>query len=335
MQKQKRICFRLTTNRILSAVLLVVGAVNLTIVGVAFNISFPFATSTVTGTFLVPTSTVGDTEAPTLAPTQTITREPSATPTYTFTSTDTATPTASFTPVYTPTFTPSLIPCIPLYSWPTYLVQRGDTLFSLAQATGSSVDELKRTNCLADNTIYVGQLLYIARLPTMTPTASATEVLTACAGFEDLNRGAAFQIGEKFITSNIIITVDQFALVSGVPAWSGIALVSGLGKAGGFGNEIQVNNVNLNFYFSTPPSGLSILFGEYGGDVNININGEFVNFANFADMNGRVIGGANIAVLKGYGNDAGFLQLSGIIKSFAVGGQELWIDNVCTQASGR
>lgn len=91
-----------------------------------------------------------------------------------------------------------------------------------------------------------------------------------------------------------------------------------------------MNNVSLDFNFGSSLAGLTLPFGEYGGNLNININGDFRNFENFADINGLVIGGVKVSVVNGFGNDTGLLQLSGGIGSFSVGGQELWIDNVCS-----
>jgi hypothetical protein len=93
--------------------------------------------------------------------------------------------------------------------------------------------------------------------------------------------------------------------------------------------EMIVNNILLKFDFGGPVAGLALRFGEYGGNLNIDINGEFVNFENFADINGAVIGGVNVSVVNGLGNDQGTLTLLGTIESFAIGGQELFIDDVC------
>jgi len=174
----------------------------------------------------------------------------------------------------------------------------------------------------------------VPRLPIATLTATPTKDFAACAEFEDLNSGSVYKVGERFITSNTIISVGQFVWENGTPTADGYAAVAAQRAAGGFGNELQVNNVNLNFMFDVPSTGLSILFGEYGGNLNINVNGDFLNFANFADINGTAVGGVKISVLNGFGNDRGFLQLSGTIKTFALGGQELWIDNVCLQVKG-
>lgn len=46
-------------------------------------------------------------------------------------------------------------------SAPFYIIQVGDTLWSIAQQYGVTVDALKRANGLSDNVIVPGQLLYL------------------------------------------------------------------------------------------------------------------------------------------------------------------------------
>jgi hypothetical protein len=46
------------------------------------------------------------------------------------------------------------------------VVQRGNTLFSIARAVGSTVSELREANCLSDpDLIFVDMTLYVPRLP--------------------------------------------------------------------------------------------------------------------------------------------------------------------------
>jgi len=52
-------------------------------------------------------------------------------------------------------------PCVPPGDWGTYLVQQGNTLYSLAQRFNTDVDALMRVNCLNTTTIFVGQRLYV------------------------------------------------------------------------------------------------------------------------------------------------------------------------------
>ena len=89
--------------------------------------------------------------------------------------------TMTVTPPVTPEGTPMLpVPTVPLAPTPTpptppaqgeeegwfyYTVQRGDTLFSIAQQFGISVEELKQLNGLTEDTIYVGQKLRVPGSP--------------------------------------------------------------------------------------------------------------------------------------------------------------------------
>jgi hypothetical protein len=107
--------------------------------------------------------------------------------------------------------------------------------------------------------------------------------------------------------------------------------------AGVSGKEININNVNLGFQFSNPLRGLSLNFGEYGGNLNIQINGEFKNFQDFDDIDGTTIGGVSISISNSAA-EKGELILSGEMATFnlqgkefnfLIGGQELWIDHIC------
>jgi len=146
--------------------------------------------------------------------------------------------------------------------------------------------------------------------------------------FEDLTLSTTYNVGDTFNTSGIPITVKQFQWKDGTWYTGGYTQVTNGGYAGASGNEMLVNNVNLDFGFSAPPEGLSLLFGEYGGNCNIEINGDFRNFENFVDINGLAIGGVNVTVVNGLGNDKGTLDLAGTINQFAIGGQEFAIDDV-------
>lgn len=159
--------------------------------------------------------------------------------------------------------------------------------------------------------------------------APAPEVVE-CVDFEGLALAHQYRIFDRFNDSGVEITVAAFHLGGGQWTTDGYAEVTDQGLAGGSGLEMIVNNVNLDFKFpSCSLADLTLNFGEYGGNLNIDINGEFVDFDKFADIDGQTIGGVDIAVVDGLGNDTGSLKLAGTINSFAVGGQELWIDHVC------
>lgn len=154
----------------------------------------PSATNTATATS-TSTSTPTETPEPTNTPTATSTPTPTITPTITPTVTRTPRP-SEISPLL-PTLTPlstevGLLPtltamamdgatgvnpsgCSAPNGWVLYVVQPGNTLFSIAQASGSTVSELSSVNCLPDvNRITTGDVLFVPRVPVLpiVPTMS-------------------------------------------------------------------------------------------------------------------------------------------------------------------
>lgn len=95
---------------------------------------------------------------------------------------------ASATETPMPTDTQSIIPtntsvvCIPPNGhngWVIYTVQGGDTLFSLATSTNTSVEEIQKANCITGTIIYNGQPLYLPFIPVYVPPASTAVPPTA------------------------------------------------------------------------------------------------------------------------------------------------------------
>ena len=154
--------------------------------------------------------------------------------------------------------------------------------------------------------------------------------------FEDLTAGTTYSLGDSFLTGGVQASVQDFQWLTTPPRWacadagfcSGFTEVDTSQLAGGSGNDMHFNNASLDFNLGVPVTGLSLLFGEYGGNVNVDINGALQNFQNFADINGATIGGVTASVVNGFGNDMGNLVFAGSITSFTIGGQELWIDDI-------
>jgi hypothetical protein len=140
-------------------------------------------------------------------------------------------------------------------------------------------------------------------------------------------------VGDAFSTSGVQISVGDFTFTNGGTTSSGFTEVEAGGQAGGSGQELEVNNVLLAIDLGGPVQGLSIRFGEYGGNLNLEVNGDFRNFDDFADVDGTNIGGAGISVTNGPRNDQGIVTLTGTIDAISVGGKELWIDDVCSAAT--
>src|SRR5215213_1739594 len=156
MHWEKEIRVRITIRRVVIAVLAASTVANLMIVGAVYGAdpAPPAPTETsVSGTtfsastFSVPATTVMETSVPALTQILAIA----------LTDTPTITATDIFTPTQMSTDPVGWKLCIRKFYWPTYRVQYGDTLFQLAAATGSTVEELSSANCLKSSRIYTGQ----------------------------------------------------------------------------------------------------------------------------------------------------------------------------------
>ena len=170
--------------------------------------------------------------------------------------------------------------------------------------------------------------------PHLTDDLAVDRVVDNCIDFEGLAPAASFVVGDSFVADNTGLQ----AKISGEPfTWSGGGVTAGgqtrvghANLAAHVGQEMEVNNILLNFDFGGPLGGLRLRFGEYGGNLNLEINGDFRNFEDFQDVHGAMIGGTLVTVpVGGTGQDAGVLEIAGTINSLKVGGQELWIDHVC------
>jgi hypothetical protein len=135
------------------------------------------------------------------------------------------------------------------------------------------------------------------------------------------------------------IAAHPFTSQSGTVTTSGKATTETGGKAGGSGVEISVNNMTLSVDrgFGQSLKAVRFSFGEYGGNLNLSVNNVFQNFDNFASINNTIVGGVAAHVKSGgSGNDKGVIEFvgnmpeqTGGLGQLAVGGQELWIDDIC------
>jgi LysM repeat protein len=94
--------------------------------------------------------------------------------------TNTPQPTFTAQPTNRPVSTSAAPSCVPTHAeWPSYTIRAGDTLGSIASRSGTTVDTLVTTNCIANpNVITVGTSLRVPRIPsTPTPTAAGIPVI--------------------------------------------------------------------------------------------------------------------------------------------------------------
>lgn len=181
----------------------------------------------------------------------------------------------------------------------------------------------------------------LCRAPGMTAVALLGLTLAACTGhhkpykgcvdFEGVPLGVDYVAFNSFTDSGVTMTVDLFQWSNGTWVTGNQTRADSDQMAGGSGKDMNLNNVNLRFDFG--PWGaedLTVAVGEYGGNINLRVNGDHQNFQNFPDVHGTTIGGVTVSVAGGAQNQLGTLSLSGQVDSFSIGGQELWIDDVCS-----
>ena len=153
-----------------------------------------------------------------------------------------------------------------------------------------------------------------------------------CIDFESLTPGTIYHVTDSFFDSGVSISAEPFQWSGGTWTSAGSSDVQTLNLGGGTGLDLGVNNINLNFDFGRDVEDLRLLFGEYGGNINLTINGDFRNEPNFDVLHGQIVGGTLVEVLNSP-TGLGVIRITGVVSSFSVGGQELWIDDVCDSES--
>jgi hypothetical protein len=179
-----------------------------------------------------------------------------------------------------------------------------------------------------------GVILLLAIMGMTCITTCKKKSLTiSCADFEGQPLGVKYTVSDVIYEPGVDIFVQPFQQWNGNWTNDGNVRINNNGASGGSGRDAWINNVNLCFDFYSSLQGLSLNFGDYGGNLNIEINGEFINTGFLYNLPAN-IGGVSITVsLKNNStfNYHGTLTLFGRISSFTIDGQELFIDDVCPE----
>jgi hypothetical protein len=154
--------------------------------------------------------------------------------------------------------------------------------------------------------------------------------LSPCVDFEDLTSGTFYHYMDNFVSRGVTITVRKFQDESG--NWiEDFASVETSGIGCGSGQDMLLVGVNLKFDFGRQITGLSMSFRHWSPNINIKINDDFRNVNTFADIHRANIGGVDVLVSGSGSSECGGLILAGTIDTFAIGGWEMWIDDVCEE----
>ena len=146
-----------------------------------------------------------------------------------------------------------------------------------------------------------------------------------CYSFNSLEAGLTINDGESFRNINITAQKDDWAT-------NGYAKIDTLNYVGEEKN-VRLFNINLHLGVDSTVNRISFDFAELGGVNKIIVNGISHNFSDFPELQNTIIDnvGFKVEATQAGNNWMGSFTATGNIESFAFGGQELWIDNLCAK----
>lgn len=178
----------------------------------------------------------------------------------------------------------------------------------------------------------------IAVLLALPPSAKAA---TACVTFEPpLQNGTVYgsPVGHTpgtavLFSNNLIGSVENFISAGGATAF-GFARIETAPVPFSPGRSLRLNNISMRFHFlALPfvPKQVTFNFLDLGGTENLSVNGVPPFIGNISSPPASV-GGLTVlttsAVLPG--GRRGTVRITGSpLRDITIGGQELWIDQVC------
>jgi len=145
--------------------------------------------------------------------------------------------------------------------------------------------------------------------------------------FEAIPHPTSFAVGNVFVEDGVNMIVTPFTWSSGIVFAGGSANTAITGSAGHAGHDMNTNNVNIRFNFNQAVNRVVLYLGEYGGNMNISINGAMANLSGILGMGTFILGGVEVNVLTLSATN-GIILLKGNVNDFYIGGQEFFIDHV-------
>lgn len=195
--------------------------------------------------------------------------------------------------------------------------------------------------------VMLGCIPHITPTPTISTVAPDNEVipvapstLSDCAIFDDLTLGTNYVANNQLPTSGVTFQVMSFVWSNGTvtPSGHGATVVDDM-PLPDMGYSLFINNVNLGLLLDSGNC-FTIQYCDKGGNENLLVNGLTGNTPDLVDLNNTNMGGVEVTVdvldplencgvvtLKGDFQD--FLYDNNWTITFGIGGQELYIDNIC------
>ena len=157
-----------------------------------------------------------------------------------------------------------------------------------------------------------------------------------CYDFESLATGTTYVVGDVINTPTSVEVLNQFQWANGVWTSGGQAtIVASNNAAGSVSHELNLNNINVHVFPFTPAAEVRFRYADLGGNVNLAVNGAFVNVGNLSALNGATLGGCQITVIAvaGPSGEIGRVVITPVaaaaVTTVGVGGQEFYLDDFC------
>jgi hypothetical protein len=141
--------------------------------------------------------------------------------------------------------------------------------------------------------------------------------------------------GDVAFTSNAVSAILRDFLSTGGGAAFNLIEIDTAPVSFGNGQSLRLNNLNVEFDFSQvgfQVAEVTVEFLDLGGHENLSINGNpSPAYAGEFNAAPNPIGGITLVVATTpvTGGTQGTMTLTGQVTTVEIGGQELWIDNVC------
>lgn len=159
---------------------------------------------------------------------------------------------------------------------------------------------------------------------------------TTCYNFSSMSVGSSWSVGDSLSLATATVNFKQFRLGDGSWTSTGFAEIDASTNANGSPTkELELNNIMVQVVPDSDAYSATFLYADFGGNVNLGVNGDHRNVANMIALDGTVVGGCDVTVTQTISgsNRRGEVtivpQEGEVIEKFGTGGQEFWIDDVC------
>lgn len=152
--------------------------------------------------------------------------------------------------------------------------------------------------------------------------------------FSNMSAGTSFSFGDSLTPAGSTVEFKKFQWWNGTWFAGGGATVVFSNNAGGLANELNLDNINMRVIPDTPAISAGYKYADFGGNVNLGVNGDLRNVAQLIVLDGDVVGGCDVSVTETpiVGGVRGTVDITcdapNEIDMFGVGGQEFFVDGV-------